>query len=171
MKTQPLRFALAMALVTTALLTGCGQKKAESEAPAQASRQGAPTQQAAPSAEPSEHGETAEKITPAGTPNEIWAQIATEEGKLSSAIQNGQLKDVHHLAFGIRDLVVALADKTHGLSGADAATLSGLVDQVKHSATKLDELGDAGNLSGTQAEYDAMSKVLNSIKALAGPKS
>ena len=171
MKIQTRWFLLVLALVAAALLAGCGQKKGESETPPQASRQAAPGQRAARSAETSAHGEAGEKVAPAETPMEIWAQITAEQDKLASAIQNGQLKDVHHLAFGVRDLVIALADKTHGLSASDAATLSGLVDQVKHSAGKLDELGDAGNLSGTQAEYDGMSKVLISIKALAGSKS
>ena len=171
MKIQMRWFVLPLVLVAAALLAGCGQRKGASETPPQASQRATPEQPAAPSAETSEHGEAGEKVTPAETPKEIWAQITAEQDKLASAIQNGQLKDVHHLAFGVRDLVIALADKTHGLSASDAATLSGLVDQVKHSAGKLDELGDAGNLSGTQAEYDGMNKLLNSIKALTGPRS
>ena len=170
MRIQTRGFLLALALIAAAFLAGCGQKKGESEAPSQASQQAAPGQQAATAAETSEHGEAGEKIAPGETPKEIWAQITAEQEKLASAIQNGQLKDVHHLAFGVRDLVVALVDKTHALSASDAATLSGLVDQVKQSAGKLDELGDAGNLSGTQAEYDRMSKLLNPIRVLVGPK-
>ena len=79
-----------------------------------------------------------------------------------------ELKDVHHLAFGIRDLVVALADKASAASPASAARLKGLVGQVKASASKLDELGDAGNLSGTQAEYAKLNTILDAIKTVAG---
>ena len=145
------------------ILTGCSMKKTESGAPA------ASSQAAAPSAE-AEHGESAETVTPAGTIGEIWTQIGDEQSKLSAAIQNGQLKDVHHLAFGIRDLVVALADKAKAASPASATKLDGMVEQVKASASKLDELGDAGNLSGTQTEYAKLQTVLGAIKVVTGGK-
>jgi hypothetical protein len=109
-------------------------------------------------------------VMPAGTIAEIWTQVADEQGKLSAAIQNGQLKDVHHLAFGIRDLVIALADKANAASPSSAARLNGIVEQVKASASKLDELGDAGNLSGTQAEYAKLETILGTIKGLTGGK-
>ena len=157
-----LRWNLLAAVVGVLVLAGCSSKKSESEAPAASS-------QAAPSAE-AERGESAEAVTPAGTVGEIWTQIGDERGKLSAAIQNGQLKDVHHLAFGIRDLVVALVGKANAASPASSAKLNGMVEQVKASATKLDELGDAGNLSGTQAEYAKLETVLGAIKSVAGGK-
>jgi len=151
------------AVVLVVVVAGCSTKKSESEAPA------ASSQAAAPSGE-AEHSESAETVTPAGTIGEIWTQIGDEQSKLSAAIQNGQLKDVHHLAFGIRDLVVALADKAKAASPASTAKLDGMVEQVKASASKLDEFGDAGNLSGTQAEYAKLETVLGAIKAVAGAK-
>ena len=154
------RWNLLAALIGVLVLAGCSSKKSESEAPAASS-------QAAPSAE-AERGESAEAVTPAGTVGEIWTQIGAEQGKLSAVIENGQLKDVHHLAFGIRDLVVALADKATAASPALAPQLNGLVEQVKASATKLDELGDAGNLSGTQTEYAKLVAILGTIKRAAG---
>jgi hypothetical protein len=156
------RWSLLAAVIGVLVLAGCSSKKSESEAPAASS-------EAAPSAE-AEHGESAEAVTPAGTVGEIWTQIGDEQGKLSAAIQNGQLKDVHHLAFGIRDLVIALADKTIATSPALAPQLKGMAEQVKASATKLDELGDAGNLSGTQAEYAKLETVLGTIKSVASGK-
>ena len=163
MKTQVRWWVFVVAVLGAPWLVGCGQKQSESSTSPAAPQQ--PTaQQSTPKGEVAGHEEGGEKITPAGSIKEIWGQIVLEQDKLSTAIQNGQLKDVHHLAFGIRDLAVALADKTHGLSAPDAATLSGLVHQVKHSASKLDELGDAGNLSGTQDEFTNLSNVLNMIK-------
>jgi hypothetical protein len=156
------RWSLLAAFIGVLVLAGCSSKKSESEAPAASS-------QAAPSAE-AEHGESAEAVTPAGTVGEIWTQIGDEQGKLSAAIENGQLKDVHHLAFGIRDLVVALADKANTASPAGALKLNGMVEQVRASATKLDELGDAGNLSGTQTEYAKLETILGTIKNVAGGK-
>ena len=117
-----------------------------------------------PSAE-AEHGETGEAVKPAGSIAGIWTQIGEEQAKLSAAIGNGQLKDVHHLAFGIRDFVVALADQAKQAVPATAPQLAPLVEQVKASAAKLDELGDAGDLSGTQAENAKLGAILTSIKA------
>lgn len=158
------RWSLLAAVVGFLVLAGCSSKKSESEAPA-ASSEAAP--EAAAPGDEAEHGESAETVTPAGTVGAIWTQIGDEQSELSAAIQNGQLKDVHHLAFGIRDLVVALAGKATAASPALAPQLKGMVEQVKASATRLDELGDAGNLSGTQAEYAKLETVLGAIKSVA----
>lgn len=157
----------AMAVVTGVALTGCSSKQGPSEAPAATSQ--ATPEAAAPGAE-SEHGEAAEAVKPAGSIAGIWTQISEEQAKLSAAIEGGQLKDVHHLAFGIRDYVVALADQARQTAPATAPQLAPLVEQVKASAAKLDELGDAGNLSGTQAEYAKLGTLLTSIKVIAGGK-
>ena len=156
------RWSLPVAILGFLVLAGCSSNKSQSQEPA-------PSSQAAPeAAAPS--GEAAETVKPAETAGGIWDQIGDEQHKLTEAIQNGQLKDVHHLAFGIRDLVVALADKANAASPAGAAKLNGMVEQVKASATKLDELGDSGNLSGTQAEYAKLETVLGAIKSATGGK-
>ena len=154
---------LLAAVVGVLLIAGCSSNKSESGTP-NTSAQAAP-QTPAPGAAV-EGGETAEAVTPAATVPEIWNQIGAEQGKLSAAIQNGQLKDVHHLAFGIRDLVVAMAGKLNAASPAGATKLNGMVEQVKASATKLDEFGDAGNLSGTQAEYAKLEAVLTAMRSV-----
>ena len=160
------RWTLAAVVVGVIVLAGCSSNQSKTEAPAASQ---ATTQAPAPSGE-TEHGEHAEAITPAGTVAGIWAQIEGEQTKLSTVIQNGQLKDVHHLAFGIRDLVLALAGKASAASPASAAKLNSMVEQVRASATKLDALGDAGNLGGTQAEYVKLTAILNAIKSVAGGK-
>ena len=95
-------------------------------------------------------------------------QMAGKLAQCAQKMQNGQLKDVHHLAFGIRDLVIALADKAKAATPANESKLNGMVEQVKASASKLDELGDAGNLSGTQTEYAKLEVVLGAIKTVTG---
>ena len=165
LKTQ--RWSLLAAMVGVLVLAGCSSNKSQSEAPASSS-QAAP-QAATPSGE-AEYGGSAEVVKAGGTVGEIWTQIGDEQSKLSAAIQNGQLKDVHHLAFGLRDLVVALVDKANTAAPASAPKLNGMVEQVKASATTLDELGDAGNLSGTQAEFAKLGTVLGAIKAVTGAK-
>jgi ABC-type glycerol-3-phosphate transport system substrate-binding protein len=156
------RRSLLAAVIGIFVVAGCSFKKSESEAPALSS-------EASPGAE-AEHDEAVEAVAAAGTVGAIWTQIGDEQSKLSSAIQSGQLKDVHHLAFGIRDLVVALAEKATAASPAIAPQLNGMVEQVKASASKLDELGDAGNLSGVQAEYAKLEAVLGAIRNVAGGK-
>ena len=163
-----IRWWIVTALVIgTLAVIGCAQKKTESET--STAQQAAPGA-AAPGGEAAEHDEAGPTVTPAGTVPEIWTQIAEEQAKLSTAIENGQLKDVHHLAFGIRDLVVALADKAGASSPAVKPQLQGMVDQVTASATALDELGDAGNLSGTQTEYAKLGKTLEALRAVTGAR-
>ena len=152
----------ALASMTALALVGCAQKKEEAATPA-ATQQPA----AQPAGEAPEHGEEAATVTPAGTVPAIWAQVEDERGQLKTAIDNGQLKDVHHVAFAIRDLIVALADKANAGNPAVGSKLTPLVDQVKASAGKLDELGDAGNLSGTQAEQARLETLLSQIHGIA----
>ena len=162
-----IRWTVLAAVIGAVVLAGCSSNQSKTEAPA-ASSEAAP-QAAAPSAE-AEHGEAGETIAPAATVDGIWTQIEEEKGRLSAAIRDGQLKDVHHLAFVIRDLVMAMSDKVTAVAPASAGELKGMVEQVKTSATKLDELGDAGNLSGTQAEYAKLETILSSIKAATAAK-
>ena len=167
MKSATRWWLLVLVSIATIAAFGCSQKKDEAAAPALAQQTPTP---AAPSGEAAEKEESGPTVTPAGTVAEIWTQIADEQGKLSAAIRNGELKDVHHLAFGIRDLTVAIADKTGAASPTMAPKLKGLVEQVKASATNLDELGDAGNLSGTQAEAAKLEGILQTIKTVTATK-
>ena len=155
----------ALMLVSAAVMvSGCSSEKPGAEAPAGST----PAAAMAESSETYEHGEATETMKPAADIAGIWTQIGDEQTKLSAAIQNGQLKDVHHLAFGIRDLVEAVADKAKTATPALEPKLEDMVKQVKASAGKLDELGDAGNLSGTQAEYAKFQTILSSMQAVAG---
>ena len=118
--------AVAVAVVAPLWVVGCGQRESKSSTPGADSQQ--PTaQQSAPTGEAAEQEGAEAKITPGGSVSEIWAQIVEQQNKLWAVIQNGQLKDVHHLAFGIRDLVVALVDKASASSPGAAPKLNGLV--------------------------------------------
>ncbi len=157
------RWSLFAVVAGVLVIMGCSSKGSQSETPA-ASTQGTPP--AATPAGEAEEGAASAGVVPAATIGEIWAQIGNEQARLSAAIQNGELKGVHLIAFGIRDLTVALADKANAASPARAPQINGMVDQVKASATKLDELGDAGNLDGTQAEHARLEKTLVALKAM-----
>jgi hypothetical protein len=153
--------------VATALVTlagsGCSQKKSASETPPVAEQP--PSQAPAPGG----HAQSETTATAAGSVQEAWTQIAAEQGKLSAAIQDGQLKAVHRLAFRIRDLVVALADKAGASSPPPAPKLAGQVEQFKASAADLAQLGDAGDLKGAQTEFAKLSAILDAIKSTVGP--
>jgi hypothetical protein len=163
MRMNALWWMLTGLVIAGLALLGCAQKKTESETPPAA-------QQVAPGGEAAEHEEGGPIVTPAGSVPEIWTQIGAEQAKLAAAIENGQLKAVHHLAFGIRDLVVALAGKAGASSPAVKPQLDGMVQQITALATKLDELGDAGNLSGTQAEFTKLGKTLEALRAVTGTR-
>jgi hypothetical protein len=159
------KWGLLAAVVGVLVLVGCSSNKSQSEAQEEASEKSAKT--VAPRGADASDG-TSGAVTPAGTVAEIWTQIANEQGKLSAVIQNGELEDVHHLAYGIRDLVVALADKANAAAPASAPRLNGMVEQLKTSAAALDELGDAGDRSGARTEYAKFSAILDAIRSVAG---
>jgi hypothetical protein len=153
---------VAIASVGVLALVGCSQKKNEAAAPPV----GEPAGTAAPAdTEATEHESGGPGVTPAGTVAEIWVQVETEQSKLASAIENGRLRDVDQLAFGIRDLVVALADKANVETPAVAQRLNPMVDLVKESTSRLDELGNAGDLRGTQTELAKLNAILAGMKA------
>lgn len=157
---------LAVVLGIGALaVVGCGAQKAQEE-----TAQTPPVQTPAAGQETGhgDQGAPAQPVTPAGTADAVWDQIAGEQKKLEAAIQNGQLADVHHLAFTIRDLVEALAAKTTGLANADAVALKQAVADVRACSAKLDEYGDSGNLGATEKEYARLGILLQQVKGLTG---
>ena len=104
------------------------------------------------------HNHVAEK--PAVKSLDTRTQIAQEQSKLEAAIKAGELAKVQPLAFGIRDLAVALAAKT---TGPKAAESKKLVDGIKVSADKLGEYGKKGDAQGVTKEYATFKKELQSL--------
>jgi hypothetical protein len=154
MRTKARGWMLAMLAIGTLAAFGCAQKKAEPEATP-------PAAQAMPDSEAAGPAET-----PAGSVTEIWTRITAEQAKLSAAIEQGQLKDVHPLASGIRDLVVALADKASASNPAVKSQLTETVTEVTALTVNLDQLADTGDVSATQAEYAKLDKTLQAFKAM-----
>lgn len=159
-----LRSTLAVAALGALLLAGCSSSKTTTTT----TETGTTSQSSPESAAP--HAESEAAVVPANTVAGIWAQVQSEQARLSTAIQNGQLSDVHVMAFGIRDLVEKLVDTANAESPAGAEKLNGLLSEVKASAAKLDEFGDAGNLSATQAEFAKLGATLNAINTAVGAR-
>ena len=99
------------------------------------------------------------------TPAEIWSQIEVQRNKLSAAIANGELANVRPFAFGIRDLVISLADRATTTDPSSAATIQALVERIETTVSNLAEYGDAGNSGGAQAELEKLNTVMTDIEA------
>jgi hypothetical protein len=106
----------------------------------------------------------AEQKIPA-TLDGIWQAIDQNTAELEKMIQGGSLEDVHHLAFAVRDLVAALPERSKALPAENLAKVTGSVKFVDTLADRLDASGDANDKVGTQANYEKLIKVLESIRA------
>ena len=160
----------AAAAIALLMVTGCSQKKTTSETQSGAQTQqqmseGAPRETPTTSAEPKEA-----TVTEAATVSEIWAQIATKQTRLSSAIQEGRLQSVPGLAHEIRDLAAALASKASASSPPPSPKLADQVEQLEAAADDLAELGNAGDLKAAQMEFAKLSAILDAIKSNLGPQ-
>ena len=161
MKRRILSWCLALALLLAMGVLGCGKKEGSESAESERAEKA--------KGEQTEHRE-ATPIVPAATVPEIWAQIETERSILKTTVESGTLDEVQQLADRISGLVVAAAQKANAASPATAEQVNGMVDQVKASAAKLDELGDTGDRALTQAEFNKFSSVLDAFKnVVVGP--
>ena len=126
------------------LLAGKSAAIATSTAPAAIEEEAAPTQ------------------IPATTDG-IWKAIDQQSADLKAIIATGDLKEVHHKAFAIRDLVAALPSHSPKLPPDDQTKLEGEVKFVATLADRLDAAGDGNDKAGAQDNYDKLAAVLNGI--------
>ena len=66
----------------------------------------------------------------------------------------------------MRDLVIALHEKAGTVQGVTHDAIDAKIAELKASAGRLDEFGDAGNLSGTEAEFVKFNAVVSAIDAV-----
>jgi len=97
---------------------------------------------------------------------ETWAEILMDRKALAQAVKEGNLAEVHDLAFSIRDGVVTLPYKSGALAPAKKAALTAQVEKVAAIADDLDRVADAGMLPQTKAEHAKLLKALAAIEAL-----
>lgn len=102
------------ALAVTCILASCGSNK-----PPEASSVPGSTRADKPAAAASEASQQEESVdAPTLIPStaaDIWKAIDQQSADLQAIIQNGALKEVHHKAYAIRDLVAALPAHATGL--------------------------------------------------------
>lgn len=117
---------------------------------------------AAPMADGAPMAEGVPMAIPA-TADAIWVEINKHAGELKATIAGGDLKEVHHHAFAIRDLVAALPSHSPKASTEDQAKLDSDIKFVSTLADRLDQSGDAGDKAGAQASFDQLTTVLTGI--------
>lgn len=159
------RLALAALLLASIALFGCAKK--QDAAPVSSGTTTAETAKPAgstPAAESEEHGADAPVAAiSAADPVALWHDVRAEQAELGKTIQSAQLGKVHHLAFAIRDRVIAL-EKAHGPMAKDVAALHHQVELIRGMAANLDEYGDKGDLDKTQTEFASLNAALLAVE-------
>lgn len=95
---------------------------------------------------------------------DIWKAIDTEVSALKQSIDKNELKNVHHHAFSIRDLVNALPEHSPMLSADQIKQVKANAKFVATLADRLDESGDKNDKNGTQANFEKLKKVLETLR-------
>ncbi len=113
-----------------------------------------------------EHGHSEATVRIAESAAETWHEIDRQLELLEATITNGQLADVHRLAFAIRDLAKELPDNSKDLPDAKLQLLRGYVQRIEEHAQNLDTYGDGGNQDKTSVEFEQFKKRLDNMRKL-----
>lgn len=164
MNTPSYRIAtLALALMTA--LSACKNRSDDAATAAVAPEPAPAAADAAappPAAPPTNQAEAAAQAIP-DTADAIWVAIDQHQSELRETIASGDLKNVHHHAFAIRDLVAALPSHSPPGTDEEQAKLKSDVQFVATLAERLDAAGDAGDKAGAQANFEQLNTVLTGI--------
>ena len=150
-------------LVALSVAAGGCQKPAPAPAAPEASSE---VPAAAPVAESTPEPAEASAEIPLAIPDTadgIWTAIDQHVAELKATVASGDLKEVHHHAFAIRDLVAALPSHSPSAGAEADAKRQGEVKFVATLAERLDAAGDAGDRAAAQAETDKLLGVLTGI--------
>jgi len=98
------------------------------------------------------------------SPVAIWESVDDQLAALDALLTGGELEEVHHHAFAVRDLVRTLPQhsQNHQESIEQVKATVGYVDTL---ATRMDETGDANDLAGTKANLEKLRRILAMIRA------
>ncbi len=160
----------AAAAIALLVVSGCSQKKTTTETPSHAQQKQEASQEAPQGTPSGSDGPREATVTEAATVSEIWAQIATEQERLSAAIREERLQSVPRLAYGIRDLVIVLANKARASDPPPSPKLTAQVEQLRTAVDDLAERSNAGDLKAAQTESARLNAILDAIKASVGPR-
>ena len=95
----------------------------------------------------------------------IWQAIDQQTAALGQAIQTGAFGEVHHRAYAIRDLVLALPVHSSALPPDKLAKVKANLPFVATLAQRLDVTGDAKDRPGTESNFRKLQQVLAAIRA------
>lgn len=107
---------------------------------------------------------TAELVIP-DTPAAIWQSIDEQVKALDGMLASGELEEVHHHAFAVRDLVRALPDHSQDLSQESLAQVKANIGYVDTLATRLDETGDSNDQVGAKVNLEKLKRILVRLRA------
>ena len=109
--------------------------------------------------------ESTEQVAIPDTPAAIWLSIDEQINALDGLLASGELEEVHHHAFAVRDLVRTLPDHSQGLGQESLEQVKANVGYVETLATRLDEAGDSNDPVGTKANLEKLKRILSRIRA------
>lgn len=112
-------------------------------------------------------GGKAHQAIPA-TAGEILAAVDAQLAELDKTIAAKALDKVHMTAFTIRDLLLALPEKTGALAAPEKTALTAGLVKIKQQAGLLDKYGDAGDLAQTTAVFAKFKEEVEKIKKIPG---
>lgn len=110
-----------------------------------------------------------EKVKIPDTVGSIWKEIHMHHMELHDVVKTKKLDMVHHHAFGVRDLVNALPDKSQDLPADKLAKLKANAKFVDDLATRLDESGDANDQAATEANLEKLDRIIKMLESLYPP--
>ena len=112
-----------------------------------------------------EHGQKAAATAIPSTAAAIWQSVDKETEETAKAIQTGALKELHHHAFAIRDLVAALPDRSGTLPAAKLEKVKADGKFIATLAGRLDAAGDSNNKAASVSNFEKLKEVLKSIRS------
>lgn len=116
-----------------------------------------------------ESNENLELAIPA-TAGEIFTAVDKRVKDLENIIAANTLDKVHVSAFEIRDLLLAMPDKTNTLADAEKTTLKSSLNKIKQLAGLLDKYGDTKDMAQTKAVFGKFKEEIEKIKKMPGLK-
>lgn len=102
------------------------------------------------------------------TAGEILAAVNSQILELEKTIAAHALDKVHVKAFEIRDLLLALPEKTSTLSSQGKTALTSSLGKIKQQAGLLDKYGDSGDLAQLKVVFVKFKDEIEKIKQIPG---
>ncbi len=104
-------------------------------------------------------------VTVPNTPSEIWQAIDSQVDETTKLIQAGTLKELHHHAFAIRDLVAGLPAHSASLPADKLAKVKSDGKFVATIAERLDTAGDSNDKAAAETNFGKLKNILATLRA------